>query len=84
MVGVKLEVACPSPPVRNDIVTPHHFFMKVTIIKSRLRIARYSYGSIFVSSPYVICSRDGVIVRVSLSVRAVLVCVSVYKIFVYS
>ena len=26
VVGVWLEVGCPCPPVRNDIVTPHHFF----------------------------------------------------------
>ena len=90
MAGVKLEVASPSPLVRNDIVTPHHLFMKVTIIKSRLRIATYSYSSIFVSSPYVICSNDSLIVRVSLSLLAVLtfftvlVSVIVYKIFVYS
>ena len=65
-------MGCPSPPVRNDMVTPRHLFTKVTIIKSRLRIATYLYSSIFVSSPYVICSRDGVIVRVSLSALAVL------------
>ena len=90
MVGVRLGVGCPSPPVRNNMVTPRHLFTKVTIIKSRLRIATYSYSSIFVSSPYVICSSDSLIVRVSLSLLAVLtfftvlVSVIVYKIFVYS
>ena len=59
-----MRVGCPCPPVRNDIVTKRHLFTKVTIIKSRLRIATYSYISIFVSSLYVICSGD----RVSLSV----------------
>ena len=71
-MGVRVWIGCPYPPVRNDIVTPRHLFTKVTIIKSRLRIATYSYSSFLVSSPYVICSRDGVIVRVSLSVLAVL------------
>ena len=61
VVGVRLGWDAPTHLSATTLWPRVHLFTKVTIIKSRLRIATYLYFSIFVSSPYVNCSSDGVL-----------------------
>ena len=57
-VGVWMDVGCPCPPVRNDIVTPRHLFIFVSFLlrfnyKSELNS---EHGSLNTSNPHVLAT----------------------------
>ena len=61
VLGVRLGVGCPYPPVRNDIVTPHSLVHESHNHQEQIAHSYIFDFSIFVSSPYVNCSSDGVL-----------------------
>ena len=52
VVGVKLRVGCPYPPVCNNIVTPHHLLDPSSHLKMKVRPSVCLYGGLLPPPEY--------------------------------